>query len=128
MFLIFSMAFFLVVDFLFFMSFINLSKLLKTFLSPELDLILFVSVLISSMNFIARLKSFLECNYFGNSVSFDSSSFCVSASSVNFCLFYQTIQTVCSQIFSFYPHLTHHHCRYHFYKHCNIFRKAHHHF
>ena len=57
------------------MSFINLSKLLKTFLLPELDLTLFVLALISSINFIALLKSFLELNHFGNVVSFGSSTF-----------------------------------------------------
>ena len=77
------MVFFLVV-FMFFMSFIDLSKLLKTILSPELDLTLFVLALISLINFIASLKSFLECNHFGNTVSFGSSSFFVSPSSFDF--------------------------------------------
>ena len=74
------MVFFLVV-FMFFMSFIDLSKLLKAILLPGLDLTLFVLALISLINFIASLKSFLECNHFGNTVSFGSSSFFVSPSS-----------------------------------------------
>ena len=122
MFFIFSMVLFFVL-FLFMLFFngifllqifcyvIYSSKLLKTFLSPELDLTLFVSALISSINFIASLKSFLERNHLDNAVSFDSSSFSQFSISLKnflflhlvltFCLFNQTIQTVCSQIFSF---------------------------
>ena len=66
------------------MSSINLSKLLKTFLSPELDLTPLVSALTSSIDFIASLKSFLERNHFGNAVSFSYSSFFVSPSSFDF--------------------------------------------
>ena len=130
MFFIFSMVFFLVFFFLFvFMSFINLSKLLKTFLSPKLDFILFVSALISSINFIALLKSFLERSHFGNSISFDSSSFFVSPSSVNFLSVLLNYSNGLWSNFFFLTSLNSsllsksNDC-----KHCKIFRKAHQHF
>ena len=44
------------------------------------------------------------------------------------CLFHRLIQTVCSQTFSFYPLLTHHHYHDHFYRHYNTFSKARQHF
>ena len=99
MFFVFLMVLFLVV-FLFFMLFINSFKSLKTFLSP-LNLTLFVSALISSINFIALLKSFLERNHFGNGVSFDSSSFLFLHLVLTFYLFHQTIQTVLVKFFLF---------------------------